>query len=276
MQTLFKYILLFTIIESSFVIAGKVNVLYTANINATYKNCGCVPHPLGGLDRLKTYIDNFRKSHKNILVFDGGNIFNSYPYYELNSLVLEALPILNYDLLVPGIHIFFENKKLFNQYYKNFNNKLLLSNCNFEINKSKDFNSANINLRVFSYISNQLFKYNQKPDWLNLKNSKEEFNYIDNGINILIFNGYLENAYQFLDTYNEFDLVLLATDQQMGTWKQGKSIIVGAGHDAESIVVLEINLVDNIPHINVEFVKMDSSISSNESITSLFQNIQVK
>jgi hypothetical protein len=274
MQSYIKRILIFVIFFTNISFSTQVNILYTANINATYQNCNCGSNPLGGIDRIKTYFDDFRTKNPNTLVIDGGNFFNSYSFWELNKKAYESLLILNYDLISPGIHIFFESKAFYNQYYKKLSKILINSNSNLVLNKSQDFKINDINIRIFNYISSELFKYSIKPNWINLKDELENIEYISNGINIIIFCGYLEKAQEFLKKYNKFDILFLSADQREGTWKSGKSIIVGGGHDAESVALVEIN--KNITTaMKVKYAKMDGSIVSDKSILKLFNNFEI-
>lgn len=276
MQIFSKTILIIAFSTSNILFGNKVNILYTANINATYENCTCGSNPLGGIDRIKTYIDEFRLTNPNTLVIDGGNFFNSYPFFKLNIKALESLAFLNYDLLSLGIHIFAENKSIYEQYSMNYKKNLINSNSNLNLNKSKDFIIDNLKIRISSYISPDLFKYSAQPEWIILQRDLERDNYIKDGINILVYNGQLQNAQLFLTQYNQYDLVFLSSDQQEGTWKTGKSTIVGGGHDAESIAVVEILVVKNSTSINVKYKNMDKSIVSDKNILKLFQNIKNK
>ena len=137
---------------------NKVNILYTANINAAYQDCDCGSNPLGGINRIKTYFDKFRAQNKNTLVIDGGNFFNSYQFIELNNNALESLSLLNYDLLTPGVHIFLEDKILYNKYSKKYFNQIVNSNSNLKLNNYKDFTVNGIKLRFFGFISQKLFE----------------------------------------------------------------------------------------------------------------------
>ncbi|MCK5032997.1 MAG: hypothetical protein KAS18_05165 [Calditrichia bacterium] len=276
MRAFSRTILISTVFFVNILFGNKVSILFTANINATYQNCNCGSNPLGGIDRIKTYIDDFRKNNINTIVIDGGNIYNSYPFIEINNAVYQSLSLLNYDLLAPGVHLFFENKNLYNQYSTKYYKDIINSNSNLNLNKSKDFIIDNVKIRFFGYISPDLFKYSAKPDWLILNEDIVEYEYILDGINVLLYNGYLQNAQKFIKIYKKFDLLLLSSDQQEGIWKTGSSVIVGGGHDAESIAVIEILVEGKSASYNVNYVKMDNSITSDKSILKLFQNINIK
>ena len=198
MQFIYRSIFIFVVCNINILFGSKVIIIYTANINATYENCACGSNPLGGIDRLQTYIDDFRLNNPNSLVIDGGNFFNSYPFIELNNKALESLSILKYDLLAVGVHLFSENKSLYNQLSIKYKDNIICSNSNLNLNKYKDLIIDNTKVRIFSYISPDLFKYSTQPEWLTLHRDLEHEKYIKDGINILVYNGQLQTAQNFL------------------------------------------------------------------------------
>lgn len=250
----------------------KINLLYTANINATYTNCDCGSNPLGGIDRMKSFFDEFRLKNKNTIVIDGGNFFNSYSYIDLNNNALESLSFLKYDLLSPGMHIFLEEKDLFSQYSKRYVKQIVNSNCNLLFNKFQDLEVDKLKIRFYSYISPKLFKHSPKPEWLIINNKIDDIRYLDKGINVIIYCGFFEDAKMFLSANNKFDIALLSGDQQKGIWNTEKTVIIGGGHDAESVAVVEILLKNNKPEISMEYVDLDDSIKSDRGIIQLFEN----
>ena len=94
--------LLFILIFYPGLKADELYIIYTSNINGTIENCGCGSDPLGGIDRVKSFIDKFETENKNIYIIDGGDYFNSYPYPTLNDAMSNALFLINYDCIVPG------------------------------------------------------------------------------------------------------------------------------------------------------------------------------
>jgi hypothetical protein len=255
----------------SVTLGNKINILYTANINATYKDCNCGKDPLGGLNRIKTYVDEYRKNNDNVLFIDGGNFFNSYKNTELNQSALRALEFLNYDLLAAGIHIFTEDRSFFYEFLRNFSKTTINSNCNLETTKFKEFNINGTRVRFYAFISPNVFKYSKQPDWLTIDDKIVNFKNMPGGINILIYNGFKTDAELFLKNNNNFDILFLSYDQQFGIWKSGNTTIIGGGHDAESIALVEILEVNNIKQIQLNYIKMDSTINSSDEIMQLFQ-----
>ncbi len=252
----------------------NIHILYTANINATLENCNCGKNPLGGLDRIKTFSDQFKKKNPSSIHVDGGNYFNSYKFPRLNEFTLKTLPLLNYDLLAPGIHIFFENQKFFEKYLSLFYQKVIISNSELKTKKSISFTINNYKLIFFSYISTNTFLHNKKPEWLSLTDKIAIPEKKKNEIFVLLYHGYRKGVEQFIEKNNNFDLVLLSYDQQEGIWNQGKSTIIGGGNDAESIAIIEVNAKKDSKMFNVSYEKMDSAIDSDKLILELIKEFK--
>ena len=255
----------------SIVRGNNINILYTANINATFKDCNCGKNPLGGLNRIKTYVDEYRKNNQNVLFIDGGNFFNSYKYTELNQSTLKALDFLQYDLLTVGTHIFVEDRTFLNEFLGNFSKTILNSNCNLNTNKIKEFKINGTRIKFYAFISPTVFKYSKQPEWLTISNNIENTKSLPGEINILIYNGYKTDAEIFLKNNNNIDILFLSYDQQVGIWKYGNTTMIGGGHDGESIALVEISETNNNRQIQLNYINMDSSIKSNSEILQLFQ-----
>lgn len=271
---LFK-ILLFIIFFANQGYPERVYLLYTANINATMENCNCGSDPLGGIDRIKTFVDQFRYEKENVLFIDGGNFFNSYIYDELNNSMIEIMSLMNYNIISPGMHLFINSKMFFKKYKQNFKQIAICSNSNLKLNKFKKLEIESIKIRIYGYISQENFKYTSMPEWLELDN-RFNFETGDSGeLIVLIFNGYLSAAEKFIDDHNNIDLILLSHDQQEGKWKKGNTTIIGGGHDAESVAVIEINKSENFD-IKLEYKKMEKSIPPNVLVTSIVKEFKHK
>jgi len=266
--------LLIILIFFSEVYSNNIHIIYTANINAALENCNCGNNPLGGVDRIKSFVDTYKKHNPNTILIDGGNFFNSYAYEELNNAMLRVIPILKYDMIVPGSHLFLEEKSFYDQYVIKFKNILL---CSYGIPDFKDFHLIKlnkVNLKFYYFIDPGIFKYSKKPEWLELKSNLNNNSISKKDINILIFHGYLESAEKFLKDHPAFDPVLLSHDQRKDIWKINDTKIIGCGHDAESIAIIEINDKKS-KEVNIEFKSMDKNIASDPEIMKLISRIKL-
>ena len=223
--------------------AGVVRILFTANINGTLENCGCGEEPLGGLGRIKTFADSYRKEHRDVLLIDGGDFFNSYPFPALNQAMLSGLEQCAYDVIVPGDQAFIEGKDFYQTISKTMNGKILLSDGGEKVTPLRKIKKGDVTVVLSGILSPDAFEFIQKPSWLNLQNpgkinskSKKE-----GELRITIFHGPRAAAESYLATHQQIDLLLLAHDQHQGVWKVNGVVMVASGKDAEYVSVIEAN-----------------------------------
>ena len=239
----FVIFLIFILILHPSVKAEVFYIIYTSNVNGVIENCGCGSDPLGGIGRVKSVIDQFKKDNKNVFAIDGGDYFNSYPYPTLNKAMYKTLELINYDCLVPGDQEFVEGKVFYSKYVSSFKEKILLSNAGSDYQERIKTKIGSNQVVLYGYLSPYIFNFIEKPDDLNLSifvNAKPEPSG-ENEFHIAIIHGYLSNAEQFALENPSIDLILLAHDQRKGIWKKNQAIIIGNGKDSEYISIIKVN-----------------------------------
>jgi 2',3'-cyclic-nucleotide 2'-phosphodiesterase (5'-nucleotidase family) len=251
--------------------AADFFILYSANINGTIQDCNCGKDPLGGIARIKTYIDHFREKNPNTLVIDGGDYFNSYPFIELNKAMLRALSLINYDIFVPGDQEFSEGDQFYYQIVNVLGEKLLISNQHTCGTNNRTFIFDKHSVHVQSYLSADAFSFIKVPHNLNLL----PFSYIKdasvNGCNIVIFHGSLADA-QHAAAENEWlDLILLAHDQYKNVKYISNVPIVGAGRDSEFIVNIAVSKLSNKWDFSISTQNIDQSFEEDREILSFIE-----
>ncbi len=238
----FVIFLIFILIHPSLK-AEVFYIIYTSNVNGAIENCGCGSDPLGGIGRVKSVIDQFKKENKNVFVIDGGDFFNSYPYPTLNKAMYKALELINYDCLVPGDQEFVEGKAFYSKYVSSFKEKILLSNAGSDYQERIKIKIGSNQVVLYGYLSPYIFNFVEKPDDLSLSNfvnAKPEPSG-ENEFHIAIIHGYLSYAEQFALENPSIDLILLAHDQRKGIWKKNHVIIIANGKDSEYISIIKVN-----------------------------------
>jgi 2',3'-cyclic-nucleotide 2'-phosphodiesterase (5'-nucleotidase family) len=253
--------------------AEEFYIIYTSNINGAIENCGCGTEPLGGLGRVKSVIDQFRKENTNVLLIDGGDYFNSYPYRSLNEAMYKALILMDYDCIVPGDQEFVEDKKFFYKYASTMKDKILLSNGGSEYNRKLEIFFGLNPVIIYGYLFPNAFDFIEKPDYLNLLNvekTKPE-RATKNEFQIVILHSYFDTAEQFYVENNSIDLILLAHDQQRGVWNRNNSIIIGNGKDSEYISIIKIE--KGSPwDITVKQQKISEDLPEDDQMTNLIKD----
>jgi 2',3'-cyclic-nucleotide 2'-phosphodiesterase (5'-nucleotidase family) len=253
--------------------AEEFFIVYTANMNGMIENCGCGADPLGGVGRVKSFIDRFRKENKNVIVIDGGDYFNSYPFPKLNEAMFKSLLLLNYDCLVPGDQVFVEGDTFYSEFASSFKDNILLSNSKSEFKNRiiKNFNSNQI--LIYGYLSPYIFEFIKMPDRLNLTNfvdaKPESAKKTD--FQIVVIHGYLSNAEQFAAENETVDLILLAHDQRKGIWNKNQATIIGNGKDSEYISIVEVSR-DTEWNISVKQAKIHEELPEDDQIVKIIED----
>jgi 2',3'-cyclic-nucleotide 2'-phosphodiesterase (5'-nucleotidase family) len=265
------YFCLFILLVSLSSASGKTYIIYTANINGSIQNCKCGSNPLGGLDRLKSFIDEFKKNHLHTVVIDGGDFFNSYPFPELNSAMLNAIPLLNYDIMVPGENAFLE-PGLFAKILLSLNqDQMLISNAKNNEIKYRLFHKQNAKIYIWSYLSPDIFSCTEKAEELVLDELKipaglKEKN---SSVYVLIYHGAVNNLKDLLKENPEIDLVLVAHDQQKGTLEIAGKKVVCTGRDGEVVVIIEIDNISGAYSIQVDYHDINLELPADPAIKDL-------
>ncbi len=222
--------------------AAAQYILYTANINATLQNCGCGKMPLGGLDRIKTFVDSFRTENPNTILIDGGDFFNSYSYPELNQSVLESLVLMEYDLFVPGEHAFVEGSPFFIDISRCLAGRIILSNVNWRYNRGFLESYHRTDLNLIAVLNSKCFDYIALPEQFELSALPDSTigNNRDGSYTILVYHGTIDTISDQILNFARPDIILLAHDQYLGETDIAGIRTIGIGKDGEHIAVIKL------------------------------------
>jgi len=251
---------------------NSFSILYVANINGTLENCRCGKEPLGGVDRLKSIIDQCRKTRPDLLVISGGDYFNPYSFLHLNRTMLRVLDLLKFDLFVPGDQEFSEGDLFTIQIHASLGNAWFLSNDQTTQNDGKTGWAHKYPITIYSYLSPACFTFIAKPANLVLDPEVEKFS--DHGpgtFDVVVYHGFLEDAITVARNYRGIELILLGHDQYPDTRIVDGTIITGAGRDAEFVVLLDITLSGKKWNIEQEKIYLNASVTADEEVASLIR-----
>jgi len=221
--------------------AESLFIIYTANVNAALENCGCGDEPLGGIGKIKHISDSFKKNHSHVVMIDGGDFFNNYPYNVLNEAMLKAYQRLDYDYVVPGDQIFIDGDSFYQRVSSIMKDRVVISNTSNSQNNSLEAKYGPYNVSFAAILSPEAFDYIPKPKNLALLDPAHiEFKKQNNrSLNIVVYHGYLAEARQFAKENQAIDLLLIAHDEALGCWWEGNVCVVGNGKDSEHISIIE-------------------------------------
>ncbi len=258
-------IILYTVVS----LAGEFSILFTANINGSIENCGCGPEKLGGLGRIKSFIADYTQKHKNTVVVDGGDYFNSYSFPVLNTAMLKALKTMPYDIITAGDQEFIEGESFFNRINSEVSGRILSG-----VSPELKTRAGNVELVFCYYLSPVIFRYREKPRFPVLPEFPTPAGN-SNIVKILVFHGNLNDAEKRTRQIQFFDLVLLAHDQQKGSWKIKNTPVVGAGGDGEYVAVIKAEEQDGQWNLNIRFEKMNERWQEDQQIKAIIKNMKI-
>ena len=275
-KSLIRHLLLLGLIVSN-LNSADFNILFTANINGSLENCKCGKIPLGGIARIKSFIDAIAAKNAQCLVVDGGDFFNSYPFFELNQAMLKSIELLKYDLFLPGDQEFVEGIKFYNLLIERLKPNLLLSNLENQKNIKRSFKFNTIKVDIYGFLSPKSFEFITKPKKLSLLPFSSLQNVIDTSVcNIVVFHGPIQEAEKCAQEYKWIDLILLAHDQQLDPKQVFNTIIIGCGQDSEYITVIAVEKLNDRWHFDINQEPVGPSIPEDKSITQIINSYHEK
>ena len=253
--------------------AAPLYLIYTSNINGFLQNCGCGTEPLGGISRIKYLIDTFKTKHPDVLLIDGGDYFNSYPFPALNEAMFKVLKLMDYDVLVPGDQEFVEGSLFFGRLSKNYGDNFLLTNANSDFSKVSYHQIAQQKVVFYGLLSEKVFEFIDKPADLLLSSlfSLPRENKMTRGLHVVVIHGYLSDAQIFAQKFNDIDLILIAHDQHRGIWKTSETTIIGNGSDSEYISVIQADY-DQQWKISVDQIKISERMPEDKDVLEIIEN----
>ena len=243
MKKLFILIILtlFALSYSSLFSAKDVVIIYTGNINGSLRDCGCSGEKMGGLARIKAFVDNIRQKNKQTYLIDTGDLFTSYYNPDKSLFLSSIIKDMNYDFIMKS-----------DQTYSSGIGKII------------DHNSLHQNNTLFNFqITEKAFEF--VPDSLQPKIKSEER--IDKNP-FLIFHG-SKDDYLKTNPKNKKKIVFLSHtqdvvedyDEESGTY------YFQPGMDTEYVGLVYLKeLNGNYEVTKHELVKMDSTYSEDVEI----------
>jgi 2',3'-cyclic-nucleotide 2'-phosphodiesterase (5'-nucleotidase family) len=255
--------------------SADFNILFSANINGNLENCMCGKIPLGGVARIKSFVDDYLNKNENCIVIDGGDFFNSYPFFELNQAMLKSLELINYDLFLPGDQEFVEGIEFFNFLRGKLRNNLFISNLVNQKDRKKRFIFNKKEVEIYCFLSPKSFEFIAIPKNISLSpfsSLQAEIN--QNACNIVVFHGPLEEAEKYAQEYQWIDLILLAHDQKVDSKQLPRTKIVGSGQDSEYINVIAVEQSNDYWNFDINQKPIKLTIPEDKKISQIIKSYQ--
>jgi hypothetical protein len=255
------------------------SILYVANINGTLENCGCGKQPSGGVDRLKTVIEQCREKYPDLLVLNGGDYLNSYSFLALNGTMLAALRLLKFDLFVPGDQEYVEGAGFNSRLRSILGKAWFVSNAGKSGSAVRTFKFSKLRLNLSAYLSPNCFSFIAQPAYLVLNEFQPVFpeeNAPASAFNCLIVHGSLPEAIALAVRYPRYDLILLGHEQYPVSELTGRTRIIGVGKDGEAVILVQVTKSGSGWEIGQTRIELNSSIPAHQEMSSLIKQFKPK
>ena len=130
-----KIILIFSLLVYNICFASEITILHTSDTHGRispieYKGV----KNSGGFSRRVTFVNDMRKTNKNILLLDSGDYFQGSLYYRLDygKSGAKLMPYINYDAVALGNHEFDNGLKILKRNIKLSKTQFITSNVHFK------------------------------------------------------------------------------------------------------------------------------------------------
>jgi 2',3'-cyclic-nucleotide 2'-phosphodiesterase (5'-nucleotidase family) len=223
-------------------------IIFFANLNGNIEYCQCPAKNTGGMDRIASFISSYRKKSPDVIVIDGGDFFNSYPFDELNAAVIQMHGLIRPDILVAGDQELI-NAGLLSQLGEVHGQRLLSTNImvdNRQWPLSLTQSTRDGKTIIFlSYLDKSAFDFVSQPEALKIDHSRFVNAYqaaikMMDVIRVVVYHGSEENLHHFVAAYPGIDLLLQAHDQSNRNALTVQPAIIGGGSDGDSLVHIQV------------------------------------
>ncbi len=246
-------------------------ILYFANLNGNIENCHCGDPPLGGLDRISTIIKKHRELNPGVIVIDGGDTFNTYPFEELNTAIVKSYQEIKPDIWLLSEQEFIEGESFLVNAVGKINTEIISTNYSIKNISSKRYKKFSfgeqISVFIYTYLQPDLFPQNEKRINFNRKPFSPSIKSLNKkNFNILVYHGEEDFLAQNTDQFQNFNLILLAHEQAEQMSVNSKPLIIGAGADGENIVHISLHKSDDRINIKAERINVSLEIEPDPKI----------
>ncbi len=239
-----------------------LEILFIANTNALLENCHCGNPSLGGLARIVTIVEKERQKNPDVVFIDGGNFFNSYPFFELNKTVLDIYSYIKPDLLVPGENEFIDELTLITQFIENNPKNIVCTN----------YKIGNLDVSVYRKYSDIVFlsfldktiiqSYNNDTIIFDNNRFKAQYEKFKNLYLIVLYRGY-DSIKKFINMYPEINMILSTHAQAGVVEKYSNTNIIGSGNDGEYVIKITL---DTDKKVSVKLLPVNLDIEQNKHV----------
>ncbi len=251
----------------------SLTIIFTANINAALDDCGCSDSTVGGLNRVKTVVDDLRQQYPGAILLDGGDMLASYSQPELNRTVLNLLPDFQYDGMAVGDQELVEGWEFFKQAVAQL--PLRLHNLTQasgavlpDLQRTVTIRGMPVlfitSLRAFDFI---------EPGKLQMTPIEKVAQYPLPPV--VVLHGDIAEARLLARAPQPPVVVLVGHDQQFGVFRERGTTIVAMGSEGEHVAVVQIfNVAER--NVQVAFIPVDRQVIPDAVVNQVIEQFYQK
>lgn len=282
-----KYLIPFVFFVGTFLLVkcsteGKFEIIYLSNLNGNIEACDCYEVRLGGLHHIKTIIDDLRKKNQNLVVIDGGDTFNTYPFMELDSAVYESYKLIKPDIWVPAEQEFIEGAGFLENVFNTARTTFITGNIQFKnlhTVAQKEYVYKNRKITFTSYIQPTLFNVELRDKYI--INNFEKINGLSDDLNpgnfnVLIFHGDQNEFEKQTKLVSKFDLILSAHQQSDQIDLESDPPVVGGGADGEYLAHIILQENGSGFKISASKIKIEQGDNPDKKISEIISEYRQK
>ncbi len=251
----------------------SLTIIFTANINAALDDCGCSDSTVGGLNRVKTVVDDLRQQYPGAILLDGGDMLASYSQPELNRTVLNLLPDFQYDGMAVGDQELVEGWEFFKQAVAQL--PLRLHNLTQASGVVLPGLQRTVTIRgmpVLFITSPRAFDF--------IEPGKLQMTPIEKVAQqplppVVVLHGDVAEARLLARAPKPPVVVLVGHDQQFGVFRERGTTIVAMGSEGEHVAVVQIfNVAER--NVQVAFIPVDRQVIPDAAVNQVIEQFYQK
>jgi 2',3'-cyclic-nucleotide 2'-phosphodiesterase (5'-nucleotidase family) len=262
-------------------------IVYSHNTNGILENCDCPDRSYGALEKRAALIDSIRKSEKNILLLDTGDILDIQRSHLLHKYIARVYDYIAYDYWTPGDQDFIEGTDFFLNDLLKISAQMLSSNIRYKDNAIgqlyaiRKFGKIRIGItgtirddlhHFLDRLTNVDFKFENQFSSLDplIRELSEKTDYI-----ILLSHSGIDQDRKMAKKFPAIDLIIGGHSQTIleRPEKSGSTYITQVGESGYRIGIFKIVFNDNkIDSIEPSVVLLTKGMSENSTVVEMIKN----
>ena len=287
MRNFIIFIIYVVFVQISIAQNETVVVVYSHNTNGVLENCNCPDRSYGALEKRAAIVDSIRKSEKNVLLLDTGDILDIQKSTLLHNYIVKAYDYIDYDYWTPGDQDFVEGTEFFRNKLGKISAQIVSSNIRYKdelIGQSyviKKF--GNIRIGITGTIKDDLHRFLDPPadvdfefgnQFSNLRPVIEDLTEKADYIIVLSHSG-IEKDRKIAEMFPAVDLIIGGHSQTIliQPEKYGSTYITQVGESGYRVGIFKLLFNNrNISSSKYSVILLKKNMDNNKAVEAMIKN----